>query len=649
MATEAATRAGSATTTTQASTLVGEWLALLDRQGVSARNRDAHRMGVERLAEYLGARSVDDATATDLRGFIAYLGELGVSEQSRGVYRQILEKWLQFANEERRRVQVAEAAAAALTGAEPFVMPEPAAASAPAPVSVPVSEPIAIPAAVVEAEPDEDCTVVFDVGGDPVGAPSTEDHVSEEQAESTWPFATPKPPGHPSMQGLAAAFDGATPAHPPVAPVTIDFAPDSSDDTYVIEMETEAPAAPAFTMPGPLPTTSSFAVAESSPFTAEPAPPSPFGATSFDADAATSFAAPAASSFTAEEAPPAAVVEFPAPGVPAALPPPMPDFGFQAPQAPAQGTGFSFESPSGFGSGSVTQVSGPESADATPVRPLQPAQPMAMPSASRREAPVRNEAGEHVMGEGVTSIPFAGAAIGVGAPAKKAAEPAKGGASAGIAELKGKVQAWGLRQNGTERNDLDLSQIRNMAATGALTPSSIIRKPGGEWMKAGEYQPLRSVFQHAKLMASGQVQPEAPPVRGPLAHPVAMAWLGAIIGAAAGAGAWWFAAVVAGAEVLPMALVVGVLSGALASWLGRGESYTALGASAVATIGAMCVGRTAVYQTLKSGVIGSGGTESSDPLAFLALSATGASLTWWGIAVALAIAVGGVGLFLRRR
>ena len=134
-----------------------------------------------------------------------------------------------------------------------------------------------------------------------------------------------------------------------------------------------------------------------------------------------------------------------------------------------------------------------------------------------------------------------------------------------------------------------------------------------------------------------------------LAHPAAMAWLGALLGAGAGAGAWWLVAVIAGSEILPMAVLVGILSGSVSAWMARGESLSSIGASAVATLGAMIVGRIAVFQTLSSGVMGDPSATKVDPLVFLSMSASGSSLAWWGIATLVAAAAGGVGLLLRKK
>ena len=43
-----------------------------------------------RSAEYMKPRVTSSATPVDLRSFLAYLGELGVSQQSQGVYNAVL-------------------------------------------------------------------------------------------------------------------------------------------------------------------------------------------------------------------------------------------------------------------------------------------------------------------------------------------------------------------------------------------------------------------------------------------------------------------------------------------------------------------------------------------------------------------------------
>jgi hypothetical protein len=583
------------------STVLGEWLALLDREGVSARNRDAHRMGVERFAEYLRPRGPEEAAASDVRGFLAYLGELGVSEQSQSVYRLILDKWVMFAMRERQRSEAASAAAEALS-----------------------CEPIGLPA-------DEPLT--------------------EAQAESTWPFAMPRPAAPVPAGTFATAFEAQPGAAAPVAPLTIDFA--------------AAPGSAVVSASAPV-SAVAFAPVSVSSVVAEPElepEPAPIVSVAFDDEPASTtmvFDAPVAVAFDHPVAVATEPPVAPAPEAPSAF------GGFAFGEAPAAPTSAPAASAfAGFGSSSFGSFGAPpaqpedsettfmspdpaEDADKTPARPFAAASadPPALvtppPAASTR--PVRDATtGDHVMGGDVASIPLGGSHA-----AKPVSKSAPTPVPADTAfEAKQKLQGWGMRTNGTERNDLDLTQIRNLAATGALGAMTLIRKPGGEWMKAGDYQPLRSVFQQGKLDASfGGPRPPMRP--DPLAHPALMAWLGAGLGAAVGAVAWWVVAVCAGSEILPLALLVAALSGGVSAWLGRGESWTAIGASAVATLGAMVVGRAAVYQTMKSGVI-SASSQGVDPLAFLAQSATGHALTWWGIAVALAAVLGGVGVGLRKR
>ena len=90
---------------TQASSTgsVAEWLAALESEGMSQKNREAHRMAVARLVEFMAPRDVSDAAAGDVRAFLAYLGQLGVSPHSQGVYRTILLKWLGHVAQARAR------------------------------------------------------------------------------------------------------------------------------------------------------------------------------------------------------------------------------------------------------------------------------------------------------------------------------------------------------------------------------------------------------------------------------------------------------------------------------------------------------------------------------------------------------------------
>ena len=612
--------------------VLGEWLALLDKEGVTARNRDAHRMGVERFAEYMKPRLAEEATASDVRGFLGYLGELGVSEQSQGVYRQILDRWVAYAMRARRQNATAEAAVNALTGMLEAESPVEAEAEAEPEIEIeveidpPAPEPIVEVFVAPEREPEADATMVFEAGeampltAMPVTPMPHDEPITEAQADSTWPFAHARPAAPAGSATLAAAFDRASAGEGPIAAVTIDFASDApgaaSDDTFLL-----TPAA----------------------FVAEPA--------------CEPFAAPQQSEIPATPE----TNEMPAPSdgftfgpsEPAPAAPPSSAFGgfsFQSTDEPPASL-FATPTPAATFGDSESTFASPDPAadpDATPARPIPAAVPLGFPA--QRAVPQRDAAtGDHVMGDAGPSIALGGATPALRKAAEDTARAAAHAASMPATELKAKVQGWGLRANGSERNDLDLTQIRNLVATGAITPQTLIRRPGGEWMRAGEYHPLRSVFQQAYLDASqGGPRPTTRPV-DPLAHPAAMAWLGAVLGAVAGAGAWWLVAVIAGAEVLPMALLVAVLSGGLAAWLGRGESFTGIGASAVATLGAMIVGRAAVYQTLKSGVIGGPNAGPADPFVFLAASATASSITWWGIAIVVAAAVGGVTALMRKR
>lgn len=579
---------------TQASASTGsvaEWLAALESEGMSPKNREAHRMAVARLVEFMAPRDVTDAGPNDVRAFLAYLGQLGVSPHSQGVYRTILLKWLGHVAQARAR-----AAEDLLTSTVP-------------PRGAPVAKEV-----LVEQQDPGDTAVIATVEpeGD-AGAPF--------EADSTWPlFAPVRRLAEPSPQGMAAAFDGAVSGRPAVAAVTIDFSAPVAVDEAMLVMDDQpeaivaAPVAsePALVAPGPPPPTvepepPSASTGGWTPFMAEPAP------SAFAEAPAPSFGEPAAApSFAAYES-----------SDPFASPPgaTTPEGSGEGPSAREPASAFAFAAPlpeAAFGAPITAFAGAPAGADATPARPLAAVSPVVSRTASTTE--MEMESGPSI-------------ALAVRSAPAVAREPERKPAAASPSAAREKLPGWSVRKDGHERHDLDLAQLRNMATTGALQPGTQIRKPGGEWMRAGEYQPLRSVFQQARDHA--QVPAEAQrAARGPVAHPNARAVMGAIVGATLGCAAWWLAAVLMGGEELSgLALLIGALTGVGAGLFSRGECDRAPLIGALVTFVSMVAARAAVYETLVSGAIGS---PALDVAGFAMRGVSPIALSCWAAGIGLA-------------
>lgn len=191
------------------------------------------------------------------------------------------------------------------------------------------------------------------------------------------------------------------------------------------------------------------------------------------------------------------------------------------------------------------------------------------------------------------------------------------------------LQGWGVRQGRVERKDLSLSEIRNMAMSGAITARTMVRRPGGDWMQAGEFFPLRSaLIAAAEAARSGTVsrrrgdEQPAPVSRG---MRTLLAWLGALGGAALASLGWWLGAVVAGRELAPLAALGGLLGGFAASWLSRSEGKVAGIPGAAAGLMTVVLGRYLVFATLSTGAIAFEGAHG--PPGFIAFVSQGLTLT----------------------
>jgi hypothetical protein len=156
---------------------------------------------------------------------------------------------------------------------------------------------------------------------------------------------------------------------------------------------------------------------------------------------------------------------------------------------------------------------------------------------------------------------------------------------------------WGLRRGGITREGLDLTSIRDMARSGEIAEVDYIRRPGADWMRAGEYAPLRAFFSRSAGPVAAAAT-SAPSARG---APV-LAWLGAVGGAFLAGLLWWATALAIGSEVPPLAMVGGLLSAGLSRLPRAQVSGSVMAMAALSSPLTLLWGKYLVFQTLQSGV-----------------------------------------------
>ncbi len=618
--------------------LLEEWAQALRAEGMSARNCAAHRVGVDRLAEFMGERGVETATAADVKAFLAYLGQLGVSPQSQGVYGAVLGRWVEH---------VARASRAA----------------AAAPEASPAAEDVLD----IAIEPVE---------FEPVEAPFDADALSADQADATWPLTAFPPPAPPSMGVTSASFDfearvaevspdvemePAPASVPPPSPPELVVPPPPTDDRDAIPALVPEPSTwsaddpfeanagftiePAFDEPAPeapvsitpdAPTPSTVGAPAPSTFDA-PAP------STFDAPAPTAFGAPAPSTFGA-----AASSTFDAPA-PSAFGAPAPStFGAPAPSM------FSSEAP-GFSSGAPTfapaSEPAPASSFATGFAPLMPPEGTASPASALAPAPATPAASapattprgggpdESIQIANVQSIALGGAVAATAAASKaESAARAKAAATEAIAAKEAR-HAWRVRLPTGERGDLGLAQIRDMVATGVIASNTQVFRPGVGWLAAGEFAPLRQIFENAKS-ARGTTISAADEAQFREVHPLATTVLGLVAAVFGSAACWWVLSVLADQSWRPAALLCGAAAGASIACLSpAGRTGPWWSGVAAAGLG-MVLGRAAVQATVTTGVVGGASTAgASGALAAVSQAAQLGSLAWSAGGMALAAAI----------
>ena len=548
-------------TTTASREMLAGFVATLQAEGMSPRHREAHRCAVDRLAEYMRPRGAADATSGDVRGFLAYLGELGVSQQSQGVYRDVLSRWLDYLT-----------AIGAQTGLDHAIEAS--------------SE-----AEVTSVAPDDEAAIVTGV--------MRLDEASNPDHEQTWPLlrgaqAPGQAPGRaPDREGSVAAIP--EPRFSAFEPLTV-----------------------------PAMATSAFAEVEPGGWVAPADAPATTGLHDIEEDW---LAGPVAS----------ATVSTANPALSAFAPPPLPAQQFALTEAghaglaedPFAAPAAPFEPPAAAVRRHV--LARPLPPDLPSMPPIGGARPKAVPGG---------------FDPGIPSVPLASApdyrdgdvTSQGNAPVRETdaqRSQARAAATRRLA-LDDTSPAWGLKHRGVERSDLGLAAIRDMALGGKVGPEAMIRRPGGEWMRAGHFAPLKAIFHDQAEMLTATNRTQAASAPGRLATGV-RAWAGAGVGALAGGFAWWLVTILAGSEVSPVALPCGVLAGASVAMLGGGRapSRTRTVAACVGTAAGVLLGRYLVYVTIVSGINAVHAADVSGLGGFL-VSSLGSSAGLWTL--------GGIGL-----
>jgi hypothetical protein len=201
------------------------------------------------------------------------------------------------------------------------------------------------------------------------------------------------------------------------------------------------------------------------------------------------------------------------------------------------------------------------------------------------------------------------------------------------------LEGWCLRTGHGERRDLSLAEIRNMALAGTITARTMVKRPGGDWMAAGQFAPLRAVFASLADNPRPASREREASHRDPLPPFLALtlAWGGALGGCIIAALGWWLGAIVAGQELAPLAALGGLFGGFAASWLSRLEGRPTAVAGAVAGALSVIAGRYLVFETLRSGVVTFAGVER--PATLIAFVQQGLTASF-GISLAASILLG---------
>jgi len=581
-----------ALTSPSSTTVLGAFLDRLAADGATEKNRRAHASAVQRLGEFLRPRLIEQATSNDLRAFLSYLGQLGVSEQSRGIYSSVLERWIAFC-------------------------------AARAPLAMPID-------IVVEPEADADDTAIVII---------CEDDTPPMPVDVTGPFghASTAPAIETPAPTYSTRLDAAIAAAPPAAPtMTMAWpapAPSQAPPTAFAAPE-QAPAPPnVFAAPAQAPASPS---AFAAPVPAEMPMVEPDAEATWCMDAVTN---------TFGDAPiqsgPPADGHWNAPLSTIATSAPSSDgfhepmsFGVPAPAAPA--------TPADRASVDGEALAPPDVFGAPPAMP-------AKTGMGVREI----EMGRLGIAGNEEVIPLAAAA-----PAKVAARSAEqhDAMDASAAPKARRAPAaqqhdeaspqWTARLAGGDKQ-LDMTALRNMVLRGQVGPKTAIRRDGGEWMRAGDYGPLKGSFNSA---TQGIERVEAPvKPTGPIRFAFARAILGAVMGMLLACITWWITTVIVGHEVHWSVAVAAPLVGVLTCWTCRSATPSCVPLSGVATFFGMIAGRLCVHETLAAGLTRTDPTTVPDATAFLVTGlSSGYAISALG-AVGLACAVAAMGYLHRSR
>jgi hypothetical protein len=534
--------------------VLGSFLERLGADGASEKNRRAHECAVQRLGEFLRPRPVEHATSGDLRAFLSYLGELGVSKQSQEVYRSVLDRWIAFC-----------------------------ATMAPALAPMEVPEPIDVVAEPMAHVQDMASVVAQD------------DAITPVQVESTWPFGGAASSAGRATRagGFAASFDAAIASAPPSA----------------------QPAPTAWPAPPPAPASMEPAV--------EPPPP-------MSDPEATWCVEPASDAFGSAASQPGPPAEAPWNAPLATLAPSV---------RSADGT----HEPMSFG----VPAAAPEREALAPAAAFG-ASP-AMPATTTMGVREIEMGRLGIMGSEEV-IPIAAA------PAKKPArdvdqhdafsgerlDASPGPRTRRAPAAKPREEAspqWTARLSGGDKQ-IEMTALRNMVLRGEVGPKTAIRRDGGEWMRAGDYAPLKGSF---TAVAQGTERVELP-VRpsGPIRFAVARAFVGASLGMVIACMVGWMTAVILGHEVNWSMAVAAPLVGLVTCATCRSASGWCVPLAGVASLVGMFAGRICVHETLAAGLTRVDPSAVPDIGTFLVSGITGgAALSWMG-AVGLACAVAGI-------
>jgi hypothetical protein len=558
--------------------------------GESEKNVSAHALGVDRFAEFLAPLPPEQAQPDDLETFLSYLSELNVSAGSLRTYRTVVGRWLEFLGSD-------EAASPALDDGLLGEQDE-------------VS-----PLVVAVDEPTSSGPLDFEADEQPPSA-----YAACDEALPTAPRAPAVEAEAASPEPAAGGFDvDFEPVEPPKP--TADFVEETGTGMEAVEpppsaafVEAQEPGAACQDDVGtPDP--------EASPGADEP-PASVFGGADFvvaDGAGSDSFAVEGATAssdqpaesgadWTAASAGQEALPGFDPSGLPDV---PELDDGsraaeerdrakLQAPPLPA------LEGPGGSDGASPNERELDAGGPSIPLAAPGPAAEMT----SIGESTQRGDS--HELRRALSLDPTNGA---------MATQPG--------------TRKWSVRSPRGERRGLTLDAIMGLAVAGELEAEDLVRKPSGEWVCASDLRPLR----RALGLDGG---PSTVVRRAREEMTLGRAAAGATVAGLGSGLLWWFAALAVGAELVPLAILGGLLGGLGARLAGRrpGMKVGLVGAGAAPV--SLLVGRYLVYESLAAGVTLEGFAEVGGLGSFLGSGFDAMQLTCLGLGLLAGFLMGAV-------